>query len=253
MKILISPAKSLDLNSDFGNFECSVPKFLNKTSEINQVLKEKSVSELKNIQGISEKLADLNWKRNNEFNKEHSSKNSRPAIFTFDGDVYNGIDSKTLNSEDINQLQKSLIILSGLYGALKPLDLIQPYRLEMGTKLAVNGSRNLYEFWADAITNDLVKELKSDSILVNLASNEYFNVIKKSKIEQTIITPVFKDFKNGNLKVISFYAKKARGMMVRFIVKNKCKNLQEIQSFNLGGYSYSEEHTIDSNSPVFIR
>ena len=123
----------------------------------------------------------------------------------------------------------------------------------MGTKLAVNGSRNLYEFWADAITNDLVKELKSDSILVNLASNEYFNVIKKSKIEQTIITPVFKDFKNGNLKVISFYAKKARGMMVRFIVKNKCKNLQEIQSFNLGGYSYSEEHTIDSNSPVFIR
>jgi len=108
-------------------------------------------------------------------------------------------------------------------------------------------------FWADAITNDLVKELKSDSILVNLASNEYFNVIKKSKIEQTIITPVFKDFKNGNLKVISFYAKKARGMMVRFIVKNKCKNLQEIQSFNLGGYSYSEEHTIYSNSPVFIR
>ena len=170
-----------------------------------------------------EKLADLNWNRNNEFNKEHSSKNSRPAIFTFDGDVYNGIDSKTLNSEDINQLQKSLIILSGLYGALKPLDLIQPYRLEMGTKLAVNGSRNLYEFWADAITNDLVKDLKSDSILVNLASNEYFNVIKKSKIEQTIITPVFKDFKNGNLKVISFYAKKARGMMVRFIVKNNFK------------------------------
>ena len=253
MKILISPAKSLDLNSDFGNFECSIPKFLNKASEINEVLKEKSVSELKNIQQISEKLADLNWNRNNEFNKEHSGKNSRPAIFTFDGDVYNGIDSKTLNSEDINQLQKSLIILSGLYGALKPLDLIQPYRLEMGTKLAVNGSRNLYEFWADAITNDLVKELKSDSILVNLASNEYFNVIKKSKIEQTIITPVFKDFKNGNLKVISFYAKKARGMMVRFIVKNKCKNLQEIQSFNLGGYSYSEEHTIDSNSPVFIR
>ena len=195
----------------------------------------------------------MNWNRNNEFNKEHSRKNSRPAIFTFDGDVYNGIDSKTLNSEDINELQKSLIILSGLYGALKPLDLIQPYRLEMGTKLAVNGSRNLYEFWADAITNDLVKELKSDSILVNLASNEYFNVIKKSKIEQTIITPVFKDFKNGNLKVISFYAKKARGMMVRFIVKNKCKNLQEIQSFNSGGYSYSEEHTIDSNSPVFIR
>ena len=241
MKILISPAKSLDLNSDFGNFECSIPKFLNKTSEINEVLKEKSVSELKNIQGISEKLADLNWNRNNEFNKEHSSKNSRPAIFTFDGDVYNGIDSKTLNSEDINQLQKSLIILSGLYGALKPLDLIQPYRLEMGTKLSFDNNKNLYDYWREKITNQLNSELSENEPVLNLASNEYFKALDTKVIKSDVYTANFKQFKNGSYKTIAIFSKRARGMMTRYIIENNINEISSLKLFNLDGYFYNED------------
>ena len=220
MKILISPAKSLDFKSEIETFSCSQPKFLKQAEVINNVLKEKSPSDLKNLQNISEKLADLNWTRNNEFNLEHNNNNSRPALFAFNGDVYDGIDAKSLTVDKVNTLQNQLRILSGLYGMLKPLDLIQPYRLEMGTKLTVNGSKNLYDFWADSITKELIDELEKDSIILNLASNEYFNAINKKIIDYNIISPVFKDFKNGKLKVISFYAKKARGLMVRYLVDN---------------------------------
>ena len=136
---------------------------------------------------------------------------------------------------------------------LKPLDLIQPYRLEMGTKLSLNGSKNLYEFWTDIITNELINETKNDSLIINLASNEYFNVLNKNAIESRIITPVFKDFKNGNYKIISFYAKKARGLMVRYIVDNKVESIDNLLSFNSSGYTYSENLTDDKNRPVFIR
>ena len=204
MKILISPAKSLDFKSEIEAFSCSQPKFLKQAEVINSVLKEKSPSDLKNLQNISEKLADLNWTRNNEFNLEHNNINSRPALFAFNGDVYDGIDAKSLTVDKVNTLQNQLRILSGLYGMLKPLDLIQPYRLEMGTKLTVNGSKNLYDFWADSITKELFDELEKDSIILNLASNEYFNAINKKIITCNIISPVFKDFKNGKLKVISF-------------------------------------------------
>ena len=210
MKILISPAKSLDFKSEIETFSCSQPKFLKQAEVINNVLKEKSPSDLKNLQNISEKLADLNWTRNNEFNLEHNNNNSRPALFAFNGDVYDGIDAKSLTVDKVNTLQNQLRILSGLYGMLKPLDLIQPYRLEMGTKLTVNGSKNLYDFWADSITKELIDELEKDSIILNLASNEYFNAINKKIIDYNIISPVFKDFKNGKLKVISFYAKNSR-------------------------------------------
>ena len=179
MKILISPAKSLDFKSEIETFSCSQPKFLKQAEVINSVLKEKSPSDLKNLQNISEKLADLNWTRNNEFNLEHNNNNSRPALFAFNGDVYDGIDAKSLTVDKVNTLQNQLRILSGLYGMLKPLDLIQPYRLEMGTKLTVNGSKNLYDFWADSITKELIDELEKDSIILNLASNEYFNAINK--------------------------------------------------------------------------
>ncbi len=216
MKILISPAKSLDFKSKIETFSCSQPKFLKQAEVINSVLKEKSPSDLKNLQNISEKLADLNWTRNSEFNLEHNKNNSRPALFAFNGDVYDGIDAKSLTVDKVNTLQDQLRILSGLYGMLKPLDLIQPYRLEMGTKLTVNGTKNLYDFWADSITEELIDELEKDSIILNLASNEYFNAINKKIIDYNIISPVFKDFKNGKLKVISFYAKKARGLMVRY-------------------------------------
>ena len=253
MKILISPAKSLDFKSEIETFSCSQPKFFKQAEVINNVLKEKSPSDLKNLQNISEKLADLNWTRNNEFNLEHNNNNSRPALFAFNGDVYDGIDAKSLTVDKVNTLQNQLRILSGLYGMLKPLDLIQPYRLEMGTKLTVNGSKNLYDFWADSITKELIYELEKDSIILNLASNEYFNAINKKIIDYNIISPVFKDFKNGKLKVISFYAKKARGLMVRYLVDNNITKYEEILSFNSAGYTFSDEHTENANSPVFIR
>ena len=253
MKILISPAKSLDFDSNIDSLKCTQPVFLNKTSQINSVLKEKSPKDLMQLQGISQKLSDLNWKRNNDYVDNHNDKNSRPAVFAFNGDVYSGIDIKTLSEDKVYDLQKSLRILSGYYGVLKPLDLIQPYRLEMGTKLAVNGSENLYKFWSENITNSILDEMSTEDLLINLASNEYFEAFDKKKFDGRIISPVFKDFKNGKLKIISFYAKKARGMMVRYIVDNSVSSYNELLGFNLGNYSYNEAETSDENFPVFTR
>ena len=253
MKILISPAKSLDFDSNIDSLKCTQPVFLNKTSQINSVLKEKSPKDLMQLQGISQKLSDLNWKRNNDYVDNHNNKNSRPAVFAFNGDVYSGIDVKTLSEDKVYDLQKSLRILSGYYGVLKPLDLIQPYRLEMGTKLAVNGSENLYKFWSENITNSILDEMSTEDLLINLASNEYFEAFDKKKFDGRIISPVFKDFKNGKLKIISFYAKKARGMMVRYIVDNEVSSYNELLGFNLGNYSYNEAETLDENFPVFTR
>ena len=253
MKILISPAKSLDFDSNIDSLKCTQPVFLNKTSQINSVLKEKSPKDLMQLQGISQKLSDLNWKRNNDYVDNHNNKNSRPAVYAFNGDVYNGIDVKTLSEDKVYDLQKSLRILSGYYGVLKPLDLIQPYRLEMGTKLAVNGSENLYKFWSENITNSILDEMSTEDLLINLASNEYFEAFDKKKFDGRIISPVFKDFKNGKLKIISFYAKKARGMMVRYIVDNSVSSYNELLGFNLGNYSYNEAETSDKNFPIFTR
>ena len=253
MKILISPAKSLDFDSNIDSLKCTQPVFLNKTSQINSVLKEKSPKDLMQLQGISQKLSDLNWKRNNDYVDNHNNKNSRPAVYAFNGDVYNGIDVKTLSEDKVYDLQKSLRILSGYYGVLKPLDLIQPYRLEMGTKLAVNGSENLYKFWSENITNSILAEMSKEDLLINLASNEYFEAFDKKKFDGRIISPVFKDFKNGKLKIISFYAKKARGMMVRYIVDNSVSSYNELLGFNLGNYLYNEAETSDKNFPVFTR
>ena len=253
MKILISPAKSLDFDSNIDSLKCTQPVFLNKTSQINSVLKEKSPKDLMQLQGISQKLSDLNWKRNNDYVDNHNNKNSRPAVFAFNGDVYSGIDVKTLSEDKVYDLQKSLRILSGYYGVLKPLDLIQPYRLEMGTKLAVNGSENLYKFWSENITNSILDEMSTEDLLINLASNEYFEAFDKKKFNGRIISPVFKVFKNGKLKIISFYAKTARGMMVRYIVDNSVSSYNELLGFNLGNYSYNEAETSDENFPVFTR
>ena len=253
MKILISPAKSLDFDSNIDSLKCTQPVFLNKTSQINSVLKEKSPKDLMQLQGISQKLSDLNWKRNNDYVDNHNNKNSRPAVYAFNGDVYNGIDVKTLSEDKVYDLQKSLRILSGYYGVLKPLDLIQPYRLEMGTKLVVNGSENLYKFWSENITNSILDEISTEDLLINLASNEYFEAFDKKKFDGRIISPVFKDFKNGKLKIISFYAKKARGMMVRYIVDNSVSSYNELLGVNLGNYSYNEAETSDENFPVFTR
>ena len=252
MKIIISPAKSLDFDSELNTKNFSNPKFLEKTLVINSILKKKSPSDLIKLQSISEKLSELNWKRNLEFSENQNDDNSRPAIFAFNGDVYDGLDVKTLDDKKIDFLQNKLRIISGLYGVLKPLDLIQPYRLEMGTKISINGSSNLYEYWSNDVTKFLSDELLSSEFLLNLASNEYFSAIDKSKINSEIISPIFKDFKNGEYKLISFYAKKARGYMSHWMIKNKVTKSEELKNFDAEGYKYSKKLSTPSE-PVFLR
>jgi len=253
MKIIISPAKSLDFKTELPIKNFSIPNFLSESKKINELLKKKSPSELKSLMSISEKLAELNWNRNNTFKTPFNIENARPSIFTFNGDVYSGLDAFSLSMDQLNQAQKSLRILSGLYGLLKPLDLIQPYRLEMGTKLNVEGSLNLYRFWRNKITNKLNDELNENEFFVNLASNEYSSAIDRKLLKTTMISPVFKDMKNGKLKIISFYAKKARGMMVRYILDNEIINLEDLRGFDYGGYSYSSEESEKMKELVFIR
>jgi cytoplasmic iron level regulating protein YaaA (DUF328/UPF0246 family) len=253
MKIIISPAKSLDFKTELPTKNFSIPNFLSESKKINELLKKKSPSELKSLMSISEKLAELNWNRNNTFKTPFNIENARPSIFTFNGDVYSGLDAFSLSMDQLNQAQKSLRILSGLYGLLKPLDLIQPYRLEMGTKLNVEGSLNLYRFWRNKITNKLNDELNENEFFVNLASNEYSSAIDRKLLKTTMISPVFKDMKNGKLKIISFYAKKARGMMVRYILDNEIINLEDLRGFDYGGYSYSSEESEKMKELVFIR
>lgn len=253
MKIIISPAKSLDFKTELPTKNFSIPNFLSESKKINELLKKKSQSELKSLMSISEKLAELNWNRNNTFKTPFNIENARPSIFTFNGDVYSGLDAFSLSMDQLNQAQKSLRILSGLYGLLKPLDLIQPYRLEMGTKLNVEGSLNLYGFWRNKITNKLNDELNENEFFVNLASNEYSSAIDRKLLKTTMISPSFKDMKNGKLKIISFYAKKARGMMVRYILDNEINNLEDLRGFDYGGYSYSSEESEKMKELVFIR
>lgn len=253
MKMIISPAKSLDFENELPTSEFSMPSFIADSKLINDSLRNKSVKDLKSLMNISDNLASLNWQRNNEFSTPFNVNNSRPCLFTFSGDVYSGIDAKSLSKKQISDAQNSLRILSGLYGLLKPLDLIQAYRLEMGTKLKVNHSKNLYDFWMKKITDKLNNELTKNELFVNLASNEYSSVIDANSLKTDMISPIFKDFKNGKLKIISFYAKKARGMMVRYILDNQINDFESLKGFNYGGYSYSEEETNISGELVFIR
>ena len=252
MKMVISPAKSLKFDFQLPTTKFTLPNFSNEANLINGLLKKKTSKALSELMHISEKLALLNWERNQSFNL-HESSNKRPAIFTFNGDVYQGLDPYTLSSEKIEQMQNQLRILSGLYGLLRPLDLIQPYRLEMGANFSVGTHKNLYDFWKNKTTQQLNSEMEEGELFVNLASNEYFNVIDIKKLVTEIVTPQFKDFKNGKLKIISFFAKKARGMMVRHLVDVNAKNIEDIKAFNLGGYSYSANETINPLKPVFTR
>ena len=251
MKILISPAKSLDFENNVETSISSKPIFANQAYKINNTIKNLSAPDLSSLMGISPKLSELNWSRNQDFQKIDSKE--KEAIFAFNGDVYDGIDANTINTSNHEKLQNSLRILSGLYGILKPFDKIKAYRLEMGTKISINGSKNLYDFWKENVTKSLVNELNENDIIVNLASNEYFSVIDQSLISNTIVNPQFKDFKNGKLKIISFYAKKARGLMTRFIIDNDIKNLSDIESFNSSGYMFSQNETTNPLEPVFVR
>jgi len=251
MKILISPAKSLDFENNVETSISSKPIFADQAYKINNTIKNLSAPDLSSLMNISPKLSELNWSRNQEFQKIDSKE--KEAIFAFNGDVYDGIDANTINKSNHEKLQNSLRILSGLYGILKPFDKIKAYRLEMGTKISINGSKNLYDFWKENVTNSIVNEANENEIIVNLASNEYFSVIDQSLISNTIVNPQFKDFKNGKLKIISFYAKKARGLMTRFLIDNDINSLSDIESFNSSGYMFSQNETSNPLEPVFVR
>ncbi len=253
MKIVISPAKSLDFESKLPTADYTQPIFLKHAEKLNAVLAKKKPKDLAELMSISNNLAQLNWERNQQFSSPFTSENARPAVYAFNGDVYQGLDAYSISKDKIDKLQNTLRILSGLYGVLKPLDLMQPYRLEMGTSLAVGKNKNLYEFWKNDITAFLNEELADDEPFVNLASNEYFFAVDAKKLKVPVISPVFKDWKNDKLKIISFFAKKARGTMVRFIIDNEVETLEDIKNFNLDGYLYSKEHTLKENEPVFIR
>ncbi len=253
MKIVISPAKSLDFESKLPTAQNTEPAFLDQAEKLNKILEKKKPKALSKLMGISDNLAELNWERNQNFSVPFTPENARPAVYAFNGDVYQGLDAYTISEDKLGQLQDTLRILSGLYGVLKPLDLIQPYRLEMGTQLKIGRKKNLYQFWKKELTAHLNAELQDGELFVNLASNEYFGAVDEKQLKVPVITPIFKDWKNDKLKVISFFAKKARGSMVRYILDSNAKTLDDIRGFHADGYEFSQAHTLKENQPVFVR
>ena len=239
MKILLSPAKSLDYKTELPTSKISEGCFLNEAQYLNNILKEKSPNELSELMNISSSLGELNYQRYNDWSLPFTSNNARQSIYAFSGDVYRGLDSYTIEEGKIDFMQNSVRIISGLYGLLKPLDLIQPYRLEMGTKMKVDDN-NLYEYWRQKITNQLNKELSDNEPVLNLASNEYFKAIDKKVVNSTIYSANFKQLKNGRYKTIAIFSKKARGMMTRFVINNSITDINDLKSFNYDGYLFHE-------------
>jgi cytoplasmic iron level regulating protein YaaA (DUF328/UPF0246 family) len=252
MKIVISPAKSLDLESSIPTEKYTEACFLKEAERLSKILKKKSPKSLSKLMHISDALADLNYQRNQEWALPFTTENSRPSIYTFSGAVFQGLDAFTLPEDKIDTLQDTLRILSGQYGLLKPLDLMQPYRLEMGTKLPVGKNKNLYEFWKKKITTQLNNELEDGELFVNLASNEYYKAVDAKALKVPVITPIFKDYKNGEYKTIMTYAKLARGYMTRYIIDTDAKTIDDLKGFNYEGYGYSEEFS-NGNELVFTR
>lgn len=252
MKIVISPAKSLDFEKPVPTDKYSEGIFLKQAETIQKTLKKKKPKQLMELMDISPKLAELNWQRNQDWNLPFTKENSRQAVYAFDGDVYQGLDVYSLPIEKLDAIQEKLRILSGLYGLLKPLDLIQPYRLEMGTNLTIGKNKNLYEFWKKAIVKELNSELQKGELFINLASNEYFNAVDTKVLKVPVITPEFKDYKDGQLKMISFFAKKARGMMVRYIIDNNAETIDDLKGFNYEGYAF-DANLSKGNKLVFTR
>lgn len=254
MKILLSPAKSLDFESKIPAKTHSIPNFLDEAERINKLLKKKSARSLAKLMGISDNLSQLNYDRNQDWSAPFTTQNARQAIYAFNGDVYRGLDIESLPVDKVRNLQNSLRIISGLYGLLKPLDLIQPYRLEMGTKFKVGSHKYLYAFWKPKITEELNKELEDDELCINLASNEYFKAIDTKKLKVPVINVAFKDLKNGKYMTIMTYAKLARGYMTRYIAERSAKSINDLKGFDYEGYGYSEELSNEKeNKLVFIR
>lgn len=247
MLAVLSPAKNLDYESDYLAVEATQPRLLDEAETLVQRCRELTPQQLGSLMKISDKLAGLNAARFTEWSLPFTEDNARPAIYAFNGDVYAGLDAESMTHDDVRSAQQQLRILSGLYGLLRPLDLMQPYRLEMGTKLDNERGKNLYEFWGNEITELLNADLaQTDSdVLVNLASNEYFSSVNKKALKAQLVTPVFKDEKNGQFKVISFYAKKARGLMARFMVNQKPNSVSDLKAFDYAGYRFSASESSD--------
>ncbi|MCJ8328395.1 MAG: peroxide stress protein YaaA [Lentisphaeria bacterium] len=253
MIAVLSPAKSLDFESDI-QVEASRAVFLKESKRLGSDLKKLSSADLQSLMSISEKLADLNVERFQQFKVPFPANQSRPAVYAFTGDVYLGLNIKQFNKTQVKFAQKHIRILSGLYGILKPLDDILPYRLEMGTKFASKNASDLYDFWGSKISDSVNEELAThkSKLLVNLASQEYFKVLDPKRIDAELIEPVFKDYKNGQYKIISFFAKKARGMMAAHIIKNKVNSIDGLAAFSEDGYSFDKAGS-SGNKLLFTR
>ncbi len=253
MLMIISPAKTLDYESPLATETHTQPDFLDDACELIDQLKTLEPHQVSNLMCISDKLGQLNAERFRTWHTPFTPENARQSVLAFKGDVYTGLDAESFSEDDFSFAQKHLRILSGLYGLLKPLDLMQPYRLEMGTKFENKRGKDLYAFWDRKITDALNQLLADDDkVLINLASNEYFKSVQKKHLDARLITPQFKDWKNGQYKMISFYAKKARGLMCRYAIQNRITNAEDLKGFNLDGYYFSEDQS-DNNNWVFLR
>jgi cytoplasmic iron level regulating protein YaaA (DUF328/UPF0246 family) len=254
MLIVISPAKKLDYSTSTTGARYSQPGLLDHSSELLTGLKKLSPQDVCGLMGLSDSLGALNYERFQAWSRPFDENNAKPAILAFKGDVYQGLDAESMTSKQLDWAQGHLRILSGLYGLLRPLDLMQPYRLEMGTKFANERGKDLYQFWGDIITGEINTALAATGspVLLNLASNEYFKSVQQKNIDGRIITPVFMDKKGDKYKIVSFYAKKARGLMSAFIIKNKITAVEGIKKFDVDGYVYNDAMS-EGDSWVFTR
>lgn len=254
MLIIISPAKTLDFESKPVTSDYTIPELLDDSQKLVSKLRKMSPKKLSELMNISTSLAELNFERFQTWHLPFSPENAKQAVLAFNGEVYAGLDAPSLPENKLLLSQKKLRILSGLYGILQPLDLIQPYRLEMGTRLSVGRSKDLYAFWGNKITAKVGQAIEESEskFLINLASNEYYKSIHQNKLNAEIITPSFKDMKNGEYKIITFFTKKARGMMARFIIENDIMNPEDLQAFDAGGYHFNPRLS-KPGSPVFTR
>lgn len=255
MIIVLSPAKTLDFESPLATDKHTTPRFQSEARQLVEILRGKSGKEIASLMNLSPKLTTLNVQRYRDFSDRATAKNARPALLAFKGDVYQGLQAERFDARDLNYAQDHLRILSGLYGVLRPLDLMQPYRLEMGTSLASEAGKDLYAFWGERITRALNEELagQKPKALINLASNEYFSAVNEDLLDGRIVSPVFKDrAKSGDYRVLSFFAKRARGMMAAWIIRERVDTLKGLKDFAEEGYRYSEEQS-EPDRPVFLR
>ena len=254
MLIVLSPAKSLDYKTPVKVKEPTLPEFVSESAKLIADLKKLAPQDVAKLMGLSDQLAVLNVGRYRDWSKKFTESNSKPAIYAFDGDVYDGFDVKTLNAKAVHFAQDHIRILSGLYGALRPLDLMQAYRLEMGTAFKNARGKDLYAFWGSRVTDSLKKILEKEKkpVLLNLASEEYFKVLQAKDLDCPVIAPVFQDAKDGKYKIISFYAKRARGLMARYVVENRISDPVDLKGFNLDGYRYCAAEST-AVKPVFRR